>query len=62
MTRIIAVLLAIGLCPVLGAQEPPYIYVLGVVQDAGYPQAGCYAPHCLPGWQDPALRRGATSL
>lgn len=44
------------------SQEDPFLYVLGVVQDAGYPQAGCYQPHCLPGWQDPALRRGATSI
>lgn len=40
----------------------PYIYVLGVAQDAGYPQAGCYQPHCLPGWRETSLRRGATSL
>ena len=26
------------------------------------PQAGCYLPHCLPGWKDPELRRSATSL
>ena len=39
-----------------------YLYVLGVAQDAGYPQAGCYQPHCMPGWQDPLLRRGATSI
>lgn len=45
------------------AQETdPYLFVLGVAQDAGYPQAGCYAEHCLPGWEDPSLRRGATSL
>lgn len=44
------------------AQQDPYIYVLGVVQDAGYPQAGCYQPHCMPGWEDPAARRGATSI
>lgn len=44
------------------AQEAPYISILGVVQDAGYPQAGCYREHCMPGWQDPSLRRGATSL
>jgi len=43
-------------------KESPYLYVLGVVQDAGYPQAGCYKPHCLPGWQDVRLRRGAVSL
>ncbi|WNC68841.1 MBL fold metallo-hydrolase [Thalassotalea nanhaiensis] len=40
----------------------PYLYVLGVVQDAGYPQAGCYEAHCLPGWEDSRLRRGAVSL
>ena len=38
------------------------IVILGVAQDAGYPQAGCYEPHCMPGWQDPKLRRGATSV
>jgi pyrroloquinoline quinone biosynthesis protein B len=44
-----------------GSQEP-YLYVLGVVQDAGYPQAGCYEAHCMPGWDDVRLRRGAVSL
>lgn len=42
--------------------QEPYLYVLGVGQDAGYPQAGCYKTHCLPGWNDASLRRGATSL
>lgn len=42
--------------------QAPYLYVLGVGQDAGYPQAGCYKPHCLPAWKDASLRRGATSL
>ncbi len=42
--------------------DSPYLYILGVTQDAGYPQIGCYAPHCLPGWKNPALRRSATSL
>ena len=44
------------------AQDAPYIYVLGVVQDAGYPQSGCYQAHCLPGWDNPLLRRGATAI
>ncbi|MEM7361070.1 MAG: MBL fold metallo-hydrolase [Pseudomonadota bacterium] len=43
-------------------EQTPYIFVLGVVQDAGYPQSGCYLPHCMPGWEDPALRRGATCI
>lgn len=43
-------------------ESSPYLVVLGVVQDAGYPQAGCYLKHCLPGWEDPRKRRGAVSL
>jgi len=46
----------------LSAQDYPFLHILGVAQDAGYPQAGCYQPHCLPGWEDPAQRQGATSL
>ncbi|MEM9057483.1 MAG: MBL fold metallo-hydrolase [Pseudomonadota bacterium] len=37
--------------------EAPFLYVLGVAQDGGYPQARCYAPHCLRAWLDPSLRR-----
>ncbi len=44
------------------ASDIPYLLVLGVVQDAGFPQAGCYEPHCLPGWQTPGKQRGAVSL
>lgn len=43
-------------------EKAAYLFVLGVTQDAGYPQAGCYAPHCLPGWQTPGGQRGAVSL
>lgn len=42
--------------------EEPYLYILGVAQDAGYPQTGCYEQHCRPGWEHPQLRRGAVSL
>jgi pyrroloquinoline quinone biosynthesis protein B len=42
--------------------QPPFLTILGVGQDAGYPQAGCYAKHCMPGWQDVRLKRGAVSL
>lgn len=44
------------------AGEAPYLYVLGVAQDAGYPQAGCYRPHCMPGWEDRDLRHTVVSL
>lgn len=39
-----------------------WLYVLGIAQDAGYPQAGCYRPHCMPPREDPSLRRLATAL
>lgn len=42
--------------------DEPYIYVLGVAQDAGLPQTGCYAQHCMPAWENPALRRSASSI
>jgi pyrroloquinoline quinone biosynthesis protein B len=44
------------------ANDEAYLFVLGVAQDAGYPQVGCYEEHCMPGWEDPSLRRGATSI
>ncbi len=38
------------------------IVVLGIAQDAGYPQIGCYKPHCMPAWKDGNKKRLATSL
>jgi len=42
--------------------ETPCVVILGVTQDAGYPQAGCYKPHCMMAWNDPVLKRSAVSL
>jgi pyrroloquinoline quinone biosynthesis protein B len=39
--------------------DAPYVVVLGIGQDAGYPQAGT-KEH--PAWDDPTLRRHAASL
>jgi len=44
------------------ADESVTIHVLGVAQDAGYPQAGCYEPHCMPGWEDRNARITASSI
>lgn len=38
------------------------IVVLGVAQDAGYPQAGCYEPHCMRAWNDKKRKRTASSI
>ena len=44
------------------ADDGAYVYVLGIAQDAGYPQAGCYEPHCLPGWEQAGRRRMTSSI
>ena len=46
------------------AQKPaqPYIEVLGVAQDGGYPHMGCDKEGCLLAWQNPELRRNVSSL
>lgn len=40
----------------------PYLVILGVAQDAGYPQTGCYKEHCLRAWKNPELKRKVVSL
>lgn len=44
------------------AADEAYILVLGVAQDAGYPQTNCYQPHCMRAWENTELKRRATSL
>jgi pyrroloquinoline quinone biosynthesis protein B len=36
--------------------QKPYIQVLGIAQDAGYPQAGCKKSCCAEVWKDPGSR------
>ena len=59
---IVLILALAGFNATVAETEAPYLYVLGVAQDAGYPQAGCYQQHCMPGWTDPRLERGATAV
>ena len=44
------------------AADDPFTIVLGVAQDAGFPQAGCEKDCCREAWLDPSLRRYAVSL
>lgn len=60
--RSLGLLLMLAAATCRAQDGAPYLFVLGVSQDGGYPQAGCFAEHCMPGWQDPAARRHATSL
>lgn len=58
----IALLLLATLSSAVRADDGVYIYVLGVAQDAGYPQANCYRPHCMRAWDEPGNRRLASSI
>lgn len=40
----------------------PFVLVLGIAQDAGYPQAACRKPCCRAAWTDPLRRRCVASL
>ena len=46
----------------VAADETVFIQVLGIAQDAGYPQTNCYKPHCMRAWENPELRRKASSI
>ncbi len=71
MTKHSLVLLASGIAASLLllaspslAQEKlrPYVVVLGIAQDAGYPQAGCDKQCCAPAWDDWQRRRFASCI
>lgn len=55
-------MLAIPFFSLASDQNNAQVVVLGVAQDAGYPQAGCFQRHCMPGWQDKNKRITPTSL
>jgi len=42
--------------------DAPYLVVLGITQDAGYPQAGCRKACCSRAWADPRERRHVVCL
>lgn len=49
-----------GQDPAAGGE--PWLMVLGVAQDGGYPQAGCRRACCARAWVDPGARRHVVSL
>ncbi len=42
--------------------DQPYVIVLGIAQDAGYPQADCEKDCCARVWHDPSLRQWVSCL
>jgi len=62
MKNLLAALAALFYCASAIAGDSTYIRILGIAQDAGYPQTACYQPHCIRAWQDPGLRRKTSSI
>lgn len=45
-----------------GGEHDPYVLVLGISQDGGYPHMGCERDCCARAWKDPKERRFVVSL
>lgn len=43
-------------------ENKPYVIVLGVAQDGGYPHMGCSKQCCNKAWTDPSMKRNVVSL
>lgn len=43
-------------------ENEPFVIVLGIAQDAGYPQAGCGRDCCRSAWEDASLSRSPSCL
>lgn len=57
----IVVCFLISMLGVVNAQTP-YIQILGVAQDGGYPHIGCEKSCCAPAWQKSELRQWIVSF
>lgn len=65
-SRILVVLnifaLLFSLHPLAAQDKAPFVVVLGVAQDAGFPQADCRKACCAAAWENPGLRQKTASL
>ncbi len=61
---LLMLLLFAAACEQPEAEKPenPYLVVLGIAQDAGYPQAGCVKPNCMDYWTGKEEARYTVSL
>lgn len=62
MARLLIAALLAAFSLVVKADSDVSIVVLGIAQDAGYPQTDCYQPHCMRAWRSPELRRTTSSI
>lgn len=61
---LIIIILAFLACnkPMIKKEKNPYVIVLGVAQDAGYPQAGCNKNCCKDAWEDHSKRKNVSCI
>ncbi len=61
---LIIIILAFLACnkPMIKKEKNPYVIVLGVAQDAGYPQAGCNKNCCKDAWKDHSKRKNVSCI
>jgi len=61
---LIIIILAVLACnkPMINKEVNPYAVVLGVAQDAGYPQAGCNKNCCKDAWKDHSKRKNVSCI
>lgn len=63
MNKYLLLLLSLFLIPLhTFAQDRPFITVLGIAQDAGFPQAGCEGDHCSLVYSGKTPQRSVVSL
>lgn len=64
MVKYLYCLLLLCVVQISHAQTPdaPYVLVLGVAQDGGYPHMGCTRKCCAMAWNDETMRRYVVSL
>lgn len=58
----LVILAAFTGCASVPQLTAPYIHVLGIAQDGGYPQAGCVRDDCKEAFRNPRLRKHVASL
>lgn len=60
--RVGIVLCFLFLALVVAKAQTPYIQILGVAQDGGYPHIGCEKTCCAQAWQNSELRQWIVSF
>src|SRR5262245_36059173 len=46
----------------IAQNDEPYVLILGIAQDGGYPHIGCTKEHCRIAWENDSLARNVVSI